>query len=307
MRVFTLTANLLAETTCVYPSWNEGATVRAREASFQVGGKGINVTRMLGRLGAQSEALCFPGGYTGARCMAWMREHGIRARSFETASETRSGWVVRVAGRPETTFLGPDCEVSEAAVTACVDFLGTQPDGNCLAICGSIPGWSDDNWRPLCEAVHAWTNRGTLVIDSYGAALDELSRLSCALVKINRKEFAGLAGVPMSLATDNRMPEILESVAANRPSQRWVVTDGGNAVWARDEHGVITSTNPPRVNEISPTGSGDVMLAALIDATLIRGRPLEEGLSFALPLAAANAASAGVADFDLRPFGISGR
>ena len=50
-RILTLTANLLAETTYSYDAWSEGMTQRARSEFFQVGGKGINVTRMLIRLG----------------------------------------------------------------------------------------------------------------------------------------------------------------------------------------------------------------------------------------------------------------
>jgi fructose-1-phosphate kinase PfkB-like protein len=53
------------------------------------------------------------------------------------------------------------------------------------------------------------------------------------------------------------------------------------------------------VQEISPTGCGDVMLAALIEALWIRGLSLEAAVAAALPLAAANAAHPGVAEFDL--------
>src|SRR5688572_11183380 len=43
MRFFTLTCNLLAETTYTFDAWTPGATQRARDETFQVGGKGINV------------------------------------------------------------------------------------------------------------------------------------------------------------------------------------------------------------------------------------------------------------------------
>ena len=49
--VFTLTGNLLAERTFQFASWEPGRTQRATGESFQVGGKGINVSKMLNRLG----------------------------------------------------------------------------------------------------------------------------------------------------------------------------------------------------------------------------------------------------------------
>jgi fructose-1-phosphate kinase PfkB-like protein len=45
-----------------------------------------------------------------------------------------------------------------------------------------------------------------------------------------------------------------------------------------------------------------VFLAGLIHALFVRAGTLEEAVEFALPLAAANAASEGVATFDLHPF-----
>src|SRR3982750_2917956 len=89
----TLTGNLLAEHTYAVESWVPGGTSRASAARFQVGGKGINVSRMLPRLGVPGEALCFPGGTAGAECHAWLSERGFSFRPFITPIETRRGFV----------------------------------------------------------------------------------------------------------------------------------------------------------------------------------------------------------------------
>ncbi|MGH8017314.1 MAG: 1-phosphofructokinase family hexose kinase [Opitutaceae bacterium] len=302
MRVLTLTANLLAETTCEYDGWQAGGTFRAFSESFQAGGKGINVTRMLRRLGVPTVALCFPGGFTGSRCEAWLGGAGVPHHAFRTLQETRSGWVVRAAGRRETTFLGADNVVDESAAAACAQFLDTQTAKDCLAICGSIPHWEDAVWTELRHALERWSARVPLVADTYGEPLRWLAALPCALVKINRREFAELAGEPRRAATDARMPELLARAAGSRPVQRWVVTDGANRVWSMERDGAPFSVVPPRIQEVSPTGSGDVLLAALLEALFARKLSLAEALEFALPLGAANAASPGVADFDLTPF-----
>jgi len=59
--IFTLTGNLLAERTLEFSTWAPGRTQRAQRESFQVGGKGINVAKMLSRLGTPATALCFTG------------------------------------------------------------------------------------------------------------------------------------------------------------------------------------------------------------------------------------------------------
>ena len=67
-RIFTLTGNLLAERTLEFETWSAGRTQRATRESFQVGGKGINVSKMLNRHRVANTALCFTGGAPGAEC-----------------------------------------------------------------------------------------------------------------------------------------------------------------------------------------------------------------------------------------------
>ncbi len=307
MRVVTLTANLLAETTYTYESWSEGATHRARAATFQVGGKGINVTRMVRRLGLDSIALCFPGGPTGAQCVAWLEDRGVPHQAFMVSTGTRTGAVVRAPGRAETTFLGTENIVDAAAIAGCAAWLDAQPAGDLLSIGGSIPAWADEKWEPLRISVDRWIARGPLVVDTYGPPLAWFAARAAALVKINRKEFAGLAGVDPREATDAQLPDLLARVGAAARVERWVITDGPHLVWSRDRDGTIACAPPPPIAEVSPTGSGDVFLAGLLHALFVRGNELADAVAFSLPLGAANAASPDVAEFDLTPFGFEAR
>src|SRR4051812_30706238 len=93
--ILTLTGNLLAERTLEFDAWSPGKTQRAQHESFQVGGKGVNVSKMLTRLGAPNTALCFVGGASGAECEAWLRDRRLAYRAFPTTTPTRTGTVVR--------------------------------------------------------------------------------------------------------------------------------------------------------------------------------------------------------------------
>src|SRR3954452_22748115 len=90
--VFTLTGNLLAERTLTFAAWNAGKTQRATTESFQVGGKGINVSKMLNRLRSPNTALCFAGGNSGTESEAWLRASGFKFRTFPTRASTRNGF-----------------------------------------------------------------------------------------------------------------------------------------------------------------------------------------------------------------------
>ncbi|HUJ43369.1 MAG TPA: PfkB family carbohydrate kinase [Opitutaceae bacterium] len=294
--LYTLTANLLWETTFTFGAWEAGRTQRAQASSFQVGGKGINVSKMLARLGAPTTAIFFPGGATGAECEQWIRSHGVACQTFPVTVSTRAGLVVRAAGRPETTFLGPDAPLEDAAVRACAEFLDACPADDVLAVCGSVPGWDLEACAPLRAALSRRLARGPVVADTYGPPLAWLSERPLAWAKVNRVEFDTL------FSGEERKQPMAERLAASLQRwavQAWIVTDGPRPVWIAERGRAPVSLPPPAVVEVSATGSGDVLHACLLHAVFHHRQTLYHALELALPYAAANAAHGSVADFPL--------
>lgn len=289
--IYTLTGNLLAERTFEFTQWQPGKTQRAVGESFQVGGKGINVSKMLNRLGAANTALCFVGGAPGAECEQWLHRRGFAFRAFVNERPTRTGTVVRAPNQPETTFLGTDAPPDAAALRAGAAFLDEQPDGQILAICGSLPGWASGDFDVLRATLERWLSRGILIADTYGPPLRWFADRAAALIKINATEFQSLA--PESVP----LPAALANALQRSPVQRWVISDGAKTVWFGERHGAPQSLTPPNVREVSATGSGDVMLASILHSLFSKQARLQDAVADALPLAAANAAHPGVAEF----------
>lgn len=283
--IYTLTGNLLAERTQEFARWLPGETQRAARETFQVGGKGINVSKMLTRLGAPNTTLFFAGGASGGECVAWLRARGFHHEFFATEAATRTGVVVRDLSdaHRETTFLGPDAAPDSRAVQACAHFLDTQPDGQVLALCGSFPGWAGHDFDPLRAALTRWLDRGIVVADTYGPPLTWLLQRSLDLIKLNATELRGAGFGPKDPLPLNVL--------------RWIVTDGPRAVRIRAAGGPEAAVLPPRVREVSPTGSGDVLFACVLHALYHRRMSLPDAVNFALPHAAANAAHPGIAEF----------
>ncbi|MEO6876558.1 MAG: PfkB family carbohydrate kinase [Opitutaceae bacterium] len=294
--IFTLTGNLLAERTLEFADWSVGGTQRAQRESFQVGGKGINVSKMLERLGAPTTALCFAGGSTGADSAFWLTRQKFCCHVFPTANATRIGIVVRGGSQPETTFFSPDVPPDPAAIRACADYLDAQPRGQVLALCGSVPGWAAPDFDPVRAALIRWLEGGHLAADSYGPPLAWLAAQPLALIKINATELRTLFPAESAQATT---PELIRLAAQRWPVQRWIVTDGPGPVWFSSGSEKPVSLAPPRVQEVSATGSGDVLFALVLERVFLRGLSLPDAIAQALPYAAANAGHAGVADFPL--------
>jgi sugar/nucleoside kinase (ribokinase family) len=135
-----------------------------------------------------------------------------------------------------------------------------------------------------------------VVADSYGPPLAWLIERPLAWVKVNRSEFDTLFS-----AEDRQLPlaERLSSALARWSPRAWIVTDGPRPVWFAERGGGAASLAPPAVSEVSPTGSGDVLHAAVLHAVFHHRQTLANALRQALPYAAANAAHATVADFSL--------
>lgn len=294
--LYTLTGNLLAERTLEFTDWEIGRTQRAVGEVFHTRGKGINVSNMLTRLGAPNTALFFAGGAPGAESEAWLRRRGIAFQAFATQAPSRTGTVIWSGARPETTFLGPDVAPDAAALTACAAWLDGVPAGQVLALCGSFPGWSGAAFAPVRGAIERWLQRGEVVADAYGPPLAWLAHYPLTLVKINRQEFDAFAP---PAAPGFSLPERLRQIRAAHPVRNWIVTDGAASIWLAPQSGEPLEFQPPRLKEVSPTGSGDVFLACLLQAHCQQGRSLPDAIRHALPYAAANAAHPGVADFPL--------
>lgn len=297
LSIYTLTANLLWETTFTCDIWHPGQTARAENSSVQAGGKGVNVSKMLARLGATNEALIFPGGDTGRLCVKWLKEHHFSIRCFDTRHETRSGLVVRSDNHPETTFLAPDCQLDRESIESCIPYLEGLPAGSILAFCGSIPQWEAPLFDPLRAILPGLIKRHHVVIDTYGPPLEWFSQYPVALVKINAREFHGLPGVKELSSSPE---DALRMAAEKWKPERWMITDGPMKVRGIDAQGKYLEKTPPPVEKFSAVGSGDVFLACLLHALFNQTMDFSSAVDFAIPYATANTASPGIADFDVK-------
>ncbi len=288
--IYTLTGNLLAERTLEFRSWTLGRTQRALREHFHTRGKGVNVSNMLVRLEVPTTALIFAGGPSGAESEAWLRQRGIPFQTFPTQAASRTGTIIWSDDQPETTFLGPDVVPDAEAVLACARFLDAQPAGQVLALGGSFPGWETPAFDPLRAALTRWISRGHLAVDAYGPPLAWLASQPLDFIKINDAEFGAFSAT-------GPLPDRLRAVRDRSPVQRWIITQGPESIWLIDAEGEPQELSPPRLAEVSPTGSGDVFFACLLHAYYGLRRPLAAAAAYAIPFAAANAAHPGVAEF----------
>lgn len=259
--------------------------LRCGPAQREPGGGGLNVARVVHRLGGHCTAVYPAGGPSGAWLDAHLREAGIPLQRIAIAGETRESFTVQAQDSGlEYRFVLPGPVLSEAEWQACLDALDAQPQPPAFVVAsGSLPpGAPADFYARLAESAQ---RRGVrMVLDSSGAALREGLRQGVYLVKPNLRELGELLG------------ETLDDPARWRPAAQQLIDAGQAQVVALSlgERGALLVTRDGAwqapalpITLASSVGAGDSFVGAMAWA-LQAGHTLPD--AFAWGVAAGSAA-----------------
>lgn len=291
--LFTITGNLLAETTAAFDFPRVGQTVRARgKTSFQVGGKGVNVAKAYNLLSREKAfAAVFTAGFTGRRCLDFLEKSGFcNTLNFEIGGETRQGLVCRTSDGMETTFLGEDVPIPESAFAeALAEIEARARGGDFLAFCGSFAGWQHHYASEI--AALCGRKKLRLCVDTYGKPLGDFAKENVFLLKINRDEYRSTFGADSVCA---------DGIARAFPRgnvENLAITDSSRKIECSFGGGYFALTPPKIEREVSATGCGDALLGSLI-FDISRGATLPDALPAAAARASASAADERTALWD---------
>lgn len=285
--ILCVTLNPCLDKTLETPAWRPGDNVRGRALREVVGGKGNNVARALTRLGQKARPVTFLGGPIGAHCEALLRkDDGLDPLVTPTESSTRVILTVRGEGTESTAFFDPDPAVTAAEAADLLHRVeGALTAGGVAAVTLSGSSPSPTTHELFSELIAmSRARRVPAFLDTYGSALDAIWGFWPEAIQLNRRE-AGLH-LRASSPSDADVMGLLRGWSGHGVRFA-VVTDGPGPVLALAD-GRPYRAIPPEVEVVNPIGSGDCLLAGLVDARL-RGLGAEAALRHALGCAAANA------------------
>lgn len=252
------------------------------------GGKGINASRVIKRLGRETYALGFAAGVSGALLRARLDEEGVPSELIEVPGFTRINVMLferEIARRTRLYLPGPAVDADHLALLRSV-FEKLEP-GPVVVLGGSLPpGLSVDTYRELCEWLQS---RGTgVIIDASGEALRAALAAKPLLIKPDVEEAQELLGCELrDDAALLRAADVLRSQGA----QNVVISCGAEGAIGVGPDGAWKAV-PPRVPARSTVGSGDSMVAGLAIG-LAEHLGLCEGLRLGSAAGAATALLAG--------------
>ena len=158
------------------------------------GGGGVNVARVLHRLGANCMALYLAGGVTGERHHKLMRAENVRCHVLPIAEETRESFSVHeTSSGNDFRFVLPGPNVSTTEAEACFDYVAQHLPKQFLVISGGLaPGIPDHFYARLAQLAKQQGVR--VVLDASGAALTEAIQAGVYLFKPSLRELRDLTG-----------------------------------------------------------------------------------------------------------------
>ncbi len=285
--ILCVTLNPCLDKTLTVPDWRVGDNVRGVSVREVVGGKGNNVARALTRMGRVARPATFLGGAVGSRCEELFKGvEGFDPLVIPTQSPTREILTVRAPNVQPTAFFDPDPAITpdEAeALLRAVERTLAAGDVEALTLSGSSPSPSTHGLYSELIAL-AKARKVPAFLDTYGPALEGIWGFWPEAIQLNRRE-AGLY-LRKPSPTDAEIDRMLGDWS-RRGVHLAVVTDGPGAVLARIK-GKSYRATPPKVEAVNPIGSGDCLLAGLVDAHLL-GLDPEATLRRAIAAAVANA------------------
>ena len=287
--IYTVTLNPALDKTVEIPGMALDTVNRITAMRTDPGGKGINVSKVIAKLGGDSVALALLGGGTGRAIADALEEMGLRCELQFVEGETRTNLkVVDPVNHTNTDLNEPGISVTPAVLDGLLDRLvGLLQPGDLVVLSGSLPkgapGDTYYTWVARCKEAGA-----KVFLDADGALLAEGLRAAPDLVKPNQDELSRLVGHP--LETVEALADAAGALLADGV-QKVVVSMGGKGALYVTRDTVLYAEGL-KVPGGCTVGAGASVVAALAVAET-QGLSLEDTVRLSTATGAANVMCSG--------------
>lgn len=226
------------------------------------GGGGINVARVVKRLGGNATALYPVGGLTGDLLRQLLDKEGVESLTFPIAGETRQDFFVREIGTGQPyRFILPGPPLAEDEWQRCLALLSAlHPFPGFVVASGSLPaGVPDDFYARVARIVK---QRGAkMILDTSGQALVAAVAEGVELVKPNLREMRELVGQEPS---DSAEWEAAAGTLVRSGKAAMVALTMGHLGAALVTSDRVWRAKPLAIVPVGAVGAGDSFLGALV-------------------------------------------
>jgi 6-phosphofructokinase 2 len=274
--IVTLTINPAVDISTSVTKMVPYTKMRCAEPQRDPGGGGINVARVLKRLGLEATAIYPAGGATGQTLATLVEREAVRSIVIPTAKDTREDITVfDETSKEQFRLVFPGAFLGEFEWQQCLDTVARLgPRAGFVIASGSLPpGVPADFYGRVVRA-----SKGTakVIVDTSGASLKPALEAGVYLIKPNLREFQELTGIGCA-------DELALLEAGRRLIDRYRIEiialslgPGGALLLTRD---IALRADGLAMDPVSVSGAGDSFLGAMV-SRLADGDRLDSALRY---------------------------
>lgn len=246
----------------------------AVKSKISYGGKGINVSVILSRLGVKNSALGFTGGFSGKKINDLMKKQNIETDFIEIEEDTRIN--VKITGAADFTVNAQGPAITLRNEQELIKKISKIKNGDYLVLSGSIPkSMGNSAYERIIESLPEKSIK--LIADTSGAPLKSILKYKPFLIKPNNFELQEIS--------EKELKSTRDIVVAAKTLQKYgaqnvLVSMGKKGMILLDETGDVNSEPVIDGKVKNTTGCGDSAVGGFI-----AGYIKEHDYRFALKLA----------------------
>lgn len=295
--IYTITFNPALDYTVQVEKFEIGKINRTKSENILAGGKGLNVSIILKRLGIENTALSFIAGFTGKELERKIRQYNIKTEFIETnRGYTRIN--VKISSleknsliqESETALNGNGPEITENDIEKLLQKIQNINSNDIVILSGNIPKCINENiYEIICKELDG--NNVKFVVDASQKLLMNCLKYKPFFIKPNKEELE---------ETFNTKIETKEEIIIyakklqEKGAQNVLISLGGDGAILLTEKNEVYYSNTPKGQVINTVGAGDSMVAGFV-AGYLKKKDYKEALKLGIASGSATAFSAGLA------------
>lgn len=295
--IYTITFNPALDYTVQVEKFEIGKINRTKSENILAGGKGLNVSIILKRLGIENTALSFIAGFTGKELERKIRQYNIETEFIE-ANRGYTRINVKISSleknsliqESETALNGNGPEITEDDIEKLLQKIQNINSNDIVILSGNIPKCINENiYEIICKELDGKNVK--FVVDASQKLLMNCLKYKPFFIKPNKEELE---------ETFNTKIETKEEIIIyakklqEKGAQNVLISLGGDGAILLTEKNEVYYSNTPKGQVINTVGAGDSMVAGFV-AGYLRKKDYKEALKLGIASGSATAFSAGLA------------
>lgn len=289
--IYTITFNPSLDYIIKVSNLQLGTLNRSKAEGIYPGGKGINVSIVLKKLGIESICLGFVAGFVGEKIEQNLNKKGCKT-DFIHLEDGNSRINVKIFSDEETEINCQGPVISRENLHELLDKVDSFKDGDIVVLAGNIPSSLPDRiYRKILERLKDKDIK--VIVDARRDLLVNILSLKPFLIKPNKMELEEIFET-----TFTNREEIVDCAKKlqEQGAKNVLVSLGEDGALLVCSDGKIYSSDAPKGAVINSVGSGDAMIAGFLAGYLKNNGNYEKAFKLGLASGSANAFTKGYAN-----------